>query len=239
VNKMAYTKRLDKRKFDEMRPIKAKVGIIPRAEGSAMFSIGKTVAYASVYGPRSLFPRFMQNPEKGILRCNYNMLPFSSSGERVRPGPSRRSREISMVTENALLPVIDLSNFPNAVVDVFIELPQTDAGTRCAGICAAAMALADAGISMKDLVSAVAIGCIDGSIVADLSYDEEAYDGRVADIPIAMLPNSGKISLLQMDGELKQEELKKAIELAEKKCMEIYEVQKKALKEKYIKGGKK
>jgi exosome complex component RRP41 len=236
---MAYTKRLDKRKFDETRELKAEVGIIPRADGSAMFSMGKTVAYAAVYGPRSMFPRFMQNPEKGTLRCNYNMLPFSSGGERVRPGPSRRSKEISMVTEKALLPVVDLSDFPNAVVDVFIELPQTDAGTRCAGICAAALALADAGIVMKDLVSSVSVGCIDGTIVADLSYDEEAFEGRVADIPVAMIPHTGEITLLQMDGEVKQDELKKAIELAKKKCAEIYEIQKKALKKKYAAGGEK
>jgi exosome complex component RRP41 len=236
---MAYTKRLDKRKFDETRELKAEVGIIPRADGSAMFSMGKTVAYAAVYGPRSMFPRFMQNPEKGTLRCNYNMLPFSSGGERVRPGPSRRSKEISMVTEKALLPVVDLSDFPNAVVDVLRELPQTDAGTRCAGICAAALALADAGIVMKDLVSSVSVGCIDGTIVADLSYDEEAFEGRVADIPVAIIPHTGEITLLQMDGEVKQDELKKAIELAKKKCAEIYEIQKKALKKKYAAGGEK
>src|SRR3989344_3248754 len=104
---MAYTKRIDGRKsFDELRPISAKAGIIPRAHGSAMFQIGKTVALAAVYGPRELYPKFMHNPKTGILRCVYEMMPFSGSGERVRPGPSRRSKEISMVTEKALLPVL-------------------------------------------------------------------------------------------------------------------------------------
>ena len=56
-----------------------------------------------------------------------------------------------MVTEKALLPMLDLSAYSGAVVDVSIELIQTDAGTRCAGITAAALALADAGIPMKDL----------------------------------------------------------------------------------------
>ncbi|MBW2993059.1 exosome complex exonuclease Rrp41 [Candidatus Woesearchaeota archaeon] len=232
---MAYTKRLDKRKFDELRKIEAKVGIIPRADGSAMFKIGKTIAYAAVYGPRSMFPRFLQNPEKGTLRCHYSMMPFSSGGDRVRPGPSRRSREISMITEKALLPVIDLSQFPNAVVDVYIELPQTDSGTRCAGICAASMALADAGIIMKDLVSSVAAGSIDGQVVVDMIYDEEAYDGVVADIPLAFI--SDKISLLQMDGIVPKETVKKAVELAGKTCKNIYEIQKKALKEKFKVGG--
>lgn len=230
---MTYTKRLDGRKPDETRPIEAKVGVIKRADGSALFKIGKTIAYAAVYGPRELYPKFKQDPKKGILRVNYNMMPFSGSGDRVRPGGSRRSKEISMVTEKALLPVLDLSDFPNAVVDVFIELPQTDAGTRCAGICAASMALADAGIVMKDMVAAIAVGCIDGAVIADLSYDEESFDGRVSDIPVAVFPNTGKISLLQMDGDISKAELKKALELAKKVCVKINEIQKKALKEKY------
>lgn len=236
---MAYNKRLDKRKLDETRPIEAKVGIIKRADGSAMFKIGQTIAYAAVYGPRTMFPRFLQDSQKGTLRVNYNMMPFSGHGDRVRPGPSRRSKEIALVTKNALLPVVDLKEFPNAVVDVFIELPQTDAGTRCAGICAASMALADAGIKMKDLVSSVAVGVLDGTVVADMNYDEEAYEGDVADIPIAVLPNSGEISLLQMDGLNTKENLGKALKLAKKVCQDIYEIQKKALKEKFAVGESK
>ena len=231
---MTYKQRIDGRGFDEMRPIEAKVGVIPRADGSAMFKIGNTWAYAAVYGPRNLHPKFLQDPQRGILRCSYNMMPFSSSGERVRPGGSRRSKEISLVTQKALLPVLNLEDYPNSVVDVFIELPQTEAGSRCAGICAASMALADAGLDMKDLVCAVSFGKVDDKLVVDLDYSEESYpDAGVADIPIAMLANSGKISLLQMDGEVKKDELMKLIEMSKKALMEIYEVQKKALKEKY------
>ena len=231
---MAYKQRIDGRKFDEARKIEAKVGIIPRADGSAMFKIGNTVAYAAVYGPRNLHPRFLQDPSKGILRCNYNMMPFSSSGERVRPGGSRRSKEISLVTEKALLPVLDLIEYPNSVVDVFIELPQTEAGSRCAGICAASMALADAGLAMKDLVAAVSVGRVDDKLVVDLDYLEESYpEGPVADIPIAMMPSQNKITLLQMDGLVSKEQLKKVLEMGKKACNEIYEIQKKALKDKY------
>ncbi|HLC95879.1 MAG TPA: exosome complex exonuclease Rrp41 [Candidatus Nanoarchaeia archaeon] len=231
---MSYKKRIDNRSFDEMRKIEAKVGVIKRADGSASFKIGNTWAYAAVYGPRNLYPKFLQNPEKGILRCNYNMLPFSSSSDRVRPGGSRRSKEISMVTEKALSPVLNLDDFPNAVVDVFIELPQTEAGSRCAGICAASMALADAGLDMKDLVCAVSVGRVDDKLAVDLDYSEEAYeDGPVADIPVAMLPNLGKISLLQMDGLVKKEQLQEVLDKAKKACAEIYKIQKQALKEKY------
>lgn len=234
---MTYEKRIDGRKFDETRPISAKVGIIKRADGSAMFQIGNTVGYAAVYGPRDLHPKFMQNPQKGILRCKYNMMPFSGAGDRVRPGSSRRSKELSMVIEKALLPVLNLEDFPNAVVDLFIEFPQTDAGTRCAGICAASMALADAGLSMKDMVTAVSVGKVGDKVLLDLNYKEEAYEGEVADIPVAMTPGNGEITLLQMDGRVTREELKYGLELAKKACRDIYEVQKKALKDKFEVAG--
>jgi exosome complex component RRP41 len=230
---MVYTKRVDGRKFDELRPIEAKVGVIPNAKGSAMFRSGHTLAYAAVYGPRELFPKHLQNPKKGIIRCYYNMMPFSGSGERIRPGGNRRAQEISMVMTSALNPVVDLSAFPNTVVDIFIELPQTDAGTRCAAICAASMALADAGIPMKDMVSAVACGEVDGTVVADLIYDEEAYDAIVSDIPVAVLHNTKEVTLLQMDGEISKDALLRAIQMAQKVTEKIHEVQKKALKDKY------
>ncbi len=232
---MAYEKRLDGRRVDELRPMDAKAGVIPNANGSAYFKIGNTFAYAAVYGPREMFPKFLQNPKRGILRCHYNMMPFSGAGERVRPGGSRRSQEISMVMNNSLEPVVDLSAFPNAVVDVFIDLPQTDAGTRCAAISAAAIALADAGIPMKDMISAVAVGQVDGTVVADLNYNEEAYPATVSDIPVAMTHNTKEITLLQMDGEISKEDLLKALEMGKIATEQIYELQKKALKERFPK----
>ena len=230
---MTYTKRVDGRKKDELRPMEAKAGVIPNADGSAYFRIGKTTAYAAVYGPRELFPKFKQNPKKGLLRCTYGMMPFSGSGERIRPGHSRRAQEISMVMEQALLPVVDLSAFPNTVVDVYVDLPQTDAGTRCAAISAASIALADAGIPMKEMISSVAVGQVDGTVVADLCYDEESYDAIVSDIPVAMTHNGKEITLLQMDGEISKEDLLEALELAKTATEKVYELQKKVLKEKF------
>ena len=236
---MGYEKRLDGRGFDQMREISAKTGVIKQADGSAKFQIGDTVAYAAVYGPRDLHPKFLQNPQNGILRCKYNMMPFSGAGERVRPGGNRRSKELSLVIEKALVPVLNLNEFPNTVVDLFIEFPQTDAGTRCAGICAASMALADAGLFMRDLVSSVSVGKVDDKLVVDLNYKEEAYEGEVADIPIAVIPRTGEVTLLQMDGRLTREQLKDAIDMGLKACREIYEVQKNALREKFAKEGSK
>ena len=229
---MAYNKRLDGRKFDETRKMTAKVGVIPNADGSAMFSFGDTVAYAAVYGPKQLHPQHMQNPEKGLLRCNYSMLSFSVS-DRIRPGPNKRSTEISKVSEWALNPSVLINEFPNTVVDVHISIPQADASTRCAGINAAALALAHAGIPMSDMIASVSIGKMDTQLVVDVNKAEEAYEeGEGAtDMAMSFMNKSGKLTHIQLDGKISAKELAEAIKLGRQTCKKIYEVQKKALKE--------
>ena len=125
-----------------------------------------------------------------------------------------------------------IENYQNMVVDVHINILQANASTRCAGINAAAMALAHAGIPMKDMVSSVSIGKLDKQLVVDVNKDEEDWEiGEGAtDIPITFT-NSGKLTHIQLDGKITTKELKEAIELARKSCKEIYEVQKKALKD--------
>ncbi len=224
-------KRPDGRKPDEIREMKAKVGIIPNADGSAMFQFGETIAIAAVYGPKKMHPQHSQDPEKGTLRCTYSMLSFSVN-ERIRPGPSRRSTEISKITEWALEPVVMLDKYPNMVVDVHINIIQANASTRCAGINAAAMALAHAGIPMKDMVSSVSIGKLDKQLIVDVNkYEEDWEEGEGAtDIPVSFT-HSGEITHLQLDGKITKEQLREAVELAKKVTSQIYEVQKKALKE--------
>ncbi len=225
-------KRSSGREAHELRKMTAKVGVVPNADGSAMFTFGSTVAIAAVYGPRKLHPQHMQDPVKGILRVNYDLLSFSVS-DRKRPGPSRRSQEISKMTEFALSPVIDLKEFPNTVVDVQIYIIQADAGTRTAGINAASLALAHAGIPMKNLVCSVAVGKQDKDLIVDLDKSEEDFEGGEGptDLPIAKIANSDMYTLMQLDGKIQPERILEALDLADKACIQIYELQKKALKE--------
>jgi len=224
-------KRSDGRKIDELRPMKAKIGIVPNADGSAMFSFGDTIAIAAVYGPKKMHPQHLQNPAKGTLRCNYSMMSFSVT-DRIRPGPNRRSQEISKVTEWALEPALMIDKYHNLVIDVHIHVIQANASTRCAGINAAALALAEAGIPMKSMISSVSIGKLDKQLVVDVDKHEEDWEeGEGAtDIPITMDSN-GNITHIQLDGKIKKDQLKEAVELAKKATKEIYEVQKKALKD--------
>lgn len=221
--------RLDGRRADELRPVKIEAGVLARADGSCYIEMGGNKVIAAVYGPREVHPRHLQEVTRAIVRYRYNMASFSVE-ERKRPGPDRRSYELSKVSREALEPVILTSFFPRSVIDVFVEVLQADAGTRTAGINAASVALADAGIPMKSMISSCAAGKVGGTIVLDPMKEEDNF-GQ-ADLPIAMTPN-GDITLMQMDGNLSKEEFRQAVEMAMKGARGIYELQRRALVEKY------
>ncbi len=220
--------RLDGRKFDQLREIKMKVRVLKNAQGSAYVEWGKNKVLAGVYGPREMHPRRLQNPTEATVRLTYNMAAFSVD-DRKRPGPDRRSVEISKISSEALTNVVRTHKYPNAAIDVFVEILQADAGTRCVGLTAASLALADAGIPMRDLVVACAAGKADGEIILDLMKEEDNF-GQ-CDLPLAIVPRTGEVVLLQMDGVLTQEEFEKAFDLAFDGCMQVYELMKKTLKE--------
>lgn len=225
-------KRENNRKPEELRPITIKVGVIKNADGSALVSLGKTTAIAAVYGPTSLHPKHLQLQNRAFLRTIYSMAPFSTT-ERVRPGPSRRSMEISKVIRQALESAVFLEEYPKTAINVYINIIQADSGTRTAGITAASVALADAGIPMRDLVAAVAAGKIDNEAVLDLEGKEEEISK--CDLPIAYMPRKKEITLLQMDGNLNSKEIKEVINTAIKGCEIIYKKQKEALRAKWVK----
>jgi exosome complex component RRP41 len=210
--------------------MKIEAGVLERADGSAYLEIGGNKILVAVYGPRELHVRRIMRPDMAVIRCRYNMAPFSV-GERKRPGPDRRSVEISKITSDALRPTIFLEKFPRSTIDVFIEILEAEGGTRCAGLTAASVALADAGIPMRDLVASCAAGKANGNVVLDLS-EEEDKEGE-ADLPVAIMPRTGEISLLQMDGHLTSEEFDKALDLAVEGCKKINEVQKEAIRSRY------
>ncbi|MEM3702999.1 MAG: exosome complex exonuclease Rrp41 [Candidatus Bathyarchaeia archaeon] len=223
--------RLDGRKPDELRPIKIEVGILSNADGSAYIEQGKNKILAAVYGPKELHPKHMALPDRMVLRCRYHMAPFSVQ-ERKSPAPSRREVELSKVIREAIEPAIFVEYYPRTATDVFIEVLQADGSTRCASITAASLALADAGMPMRDLVVACSAGKVENTIVLDLMDIEDKIG--TADVPVAYMPNLGVITLLQMDGILTLEEFEEAVNLAIEGCRKIYALQKEALKAKYV-----
>jgi len=223
-------RRIDGRRLDELRPLRMEVGVLKNADGSAYVEYGNTKVIVAVYGPREIHPKHLTLPDRAIIRCRYHMTSFSTT-ERKSPAPTRREIELSKVIREALEGVIFTELYPRTSIDIFIEVLQADGGTRTAGITAASLALADAGIPMKDLVAGVAVGKIDGVLVLDINEVEDEFGE--ADLPVAMMPSFKEITLLQMNGVLSEDEFWEALKLAEKGVMEIYKAQKEALMNKY------
>jgi len=223
-------KRKDGRGLFDLRKITIEAGVLHRADGSCYLEWGGNKVLAAVYGPREAIPKHTQNPLRAIVNARYNMAAFSVE-DRKRPGPDRRSREISKVISEALEKVIITEQFPRTMINVNIEVLDAEAGTRCAGLTAAGVALSDAGIPMTDIPVACAAGKIDGSVVLDLGKEEDNFGE--ADMPLAIAPRTDEVLLLQMDGHLTYDEFEHAIDLAYKGCHHVSEIQKKALLEKY------
>jgi len=222
--------RVDGRRLDELRPVKLEVGVLDKADGSAYIEHGRNKILAAVFGPREAHPKHIALADRAVVRCRYHMAPFSTE-ERKSPAPSRREQELSKVIRESLEPSIMSEYFPRSTIDIFIEVLQADAGTRCAGITSASLALADAGIPLRELVAGCAAGKIEGKVVLDLS-DVEDKKGD-ADLPVAFMPKSNAVSLLQMDGSLNEDEFKQALDMSVNACRTIYEMQRDALRRKY------
>lgn len=226
--------RNDGRTFNSLRNMKMEVGVLNNADGSAYVECGNNKVLVGVYGPRELYSKKHSKPDGAVLRCKYNMAPFSVK-ERKRPGPDRRSTEISKLISEAISPSIFLEKYPRSSIDISIEVLEAEGGTRCLGIVGASLALADAEIPMRDLTSACAVGKVHDHIVVDLS-EEEDQTGQ-ADMPVAIMPRTGDITFLQMDGNLSVPEFEDALKLAFDACFFINQLQQETLLKKY--GGEK
>ncbi|MFH0817135.1 MAG: exosome complex exonuclease Rrp41 [Candidatus Micrarchaeota archaeon] len=226
-------KRLDGRAVDELRPIKIKASVLHRANGSCYLEWGENKIMAAVFGPRECIPRHKIDPYSAVINCRYRMSPFASLEEHSRAGPSRRSTELSKVIREVFENVVIGSKYPKTAIDISVEVLQADGGTRCAAITAASIALADAGIPMRDLVCAVAVGKIDGKLAIDFSKIEDNHGN--ADIPIAVSSRNKEILLLQMDGLMTKDEMDQAMDMAINASDKIHALQVEALKEVYAK----
>ena len=226
-------KRRDGRKWDDIRPISIQVGVMKNADGSAYIEWGKNKIMAAVYGPKEVHPKHQVLSDRALLRCRYHMAPFSVD-ERKNPAPSRREIEISKVIREALQPAVIVEDYPRTAIEVWVEVLQSDGGSRVAGITAASLALADAGINMRDLVVGCSSGLVNDQVVADLD-DTEDKEGS-GDMPVAIMPALGQVTLLQVDGIYTREQFQKAFELAIEKGKQVNAMQRTALNTRFFGG---
>jgi exosome complex component RRP41 len=227
-------KRLDGRSFDQLRPLSITTNVVPNADGSAFIEWGNNKIIAAVYGPKEALPKHTQDPERAVIKCRYAMSPFSSAEEHGSSKPNRRAIEISKITKEVFENVILIDEFPGGEINIYVDVLQSDGGTRAAGITAAAAAVASAGLPMRDIPYAVSVGKADGHLILDMNKIEDNYSD--ADVPMTICPRTKEIILLQMDGSFDgSKEFREAYSMVLKAGEEISRIQKEALKEPYTK----
>ncbi|GAX81482.1 hypothetical protein CEUSTIGMA_g8911.t1 [Chlamydomonas eustigma] len=211
--------RLDGRRPRELRRLSCQLDVLANADGSAIFEMGNTKVLAAVFGPREVERRSDRLEDRAIINCEYSMAAFSTGERRRRGKQDRRSAEIGMVIRGTLEQTVMVELLPRSQIDVFIQVLQADGGTRCAGINAALLALADAGVPVRDRVAACAAGYLDGNPLLDLNFLEDSGGGP--DISVAMLTSLDKIVLLQMDNRLPIDTFEAVVALAQEGCRAI------------------
>ncbi|HEV8290229.1 MAG TPA: hypothetical protein VGQ00_04745 [Candidatus Norongarragalinales archaeon] len=226
-------KRNDGRGPQDLRPLKITAGILGKASGSALVEWGRNKVLCGVYGPREVFPKHMTDPYKAIIQCKYMMAPFSSQEEHGRAGPNRRAMEINKVAKHVFENVVLTNEFPKTMINITMEVLQSDGGTRVAAITGASVALADAGIPMKDLVQGVSVGLIEGHQVVDLDKIEDNFGD--CDTPAVVSLRTNEVLLYQMDATqmLTHDLVKNGLEMTFEAAKKIRAIQEKALADRF------
>ncbi len=235
-------KRVDKRKFDQLRELKIQRNYLKDPQGSVLIEMGDTKVICTAFVEKSV-PPFLKDTGKGWITAEYNMLPASTQTRKRRDRGGKidgRSQEIQRLIGRSLRSVIDLKKLGEVTIRVDCDVIQADGGTRTASINGAFIALYDAikwlekDSDLKEnpinyFVSAISVGIVEDTAVLDLPYIEDS--NALVDMNVVM-SEDGRIIEIQGTGEERPfavEELMELLNLAKKGCKEISEYQKKVL----------
>lgn len=174
---------------------------------------------AAVFGPKPADIRAQADSSRATVRCEYAMAAFSTGERRRRGKTDRRATELSMVIRNTLEQTILLELLPRTQIDIYVQVLQADGGTRCACLNAAFLALADAGVPMRDVVASCAAGYLDSTALLDLNYMEDSGGGP--DVAVALQPGLDKVVLLQADSRVGIDTFEEVMELALAGCKAV------------------
>ncbi len=156
-------KRVDGRKLDEIRPLAAEVGLLPRVHGSGMFTRGQTqVLTIATLGPVSDAQKIDGIDDETVKRYmhHYNFPSYSVGETRPSRGPGRREIGHGALAERALLPVIpSVEEFPYSY-RLVSEVLSSNGSTSQGSICGSTLALMDAGVPIKAPVAGISCGLI-------------------------------------------------------------------------------
>ncbi len=234
--------RADKRKPDEVRPIKITRNFIKHAEGSVLIEFGDTKVICSATVEESV-PHYKKNSGEGWVTAEYAMLPRATTQRTQRENfrPKGRTQEIQRLIGRSLRAVVDLEQLGERSIILDADVIQADGGTRTASITGCFVAMYDAvqGLikdkkidksPIKEYLAAVSVGIVDGHPMIDLNYGEDST--AEVDMNVVMT-ESGKFVEVQGTAEgspFTKEELDKLLDHAAAGIGHIIKEQKKAIR---------
>jgi ribonuclease PH len=238
------TSRIDGRAPEAMRPITFQRHFTQMTPGSVLASFGDTQVLCTASLTDGV-PRFLQGKGKGWLTAEYSMLPSSTQGRKARDRNGRvdgRSVEIQRLIGRSIRAVTDLNVFGERTLYIDCDVLQADGGTRTTAISGAWVALHDLFLSMdsrrilkewplEQQLGAVSVGVIDGEVLSDLCYKEDA--GADVDMNVVMT-SSGEFVEVQGAAEgatFSRETLDSMLAMAEASIRQIFEAQRAAVEE--------
>jgi polyribonucleotide nucleotidyltransferase len=214
-------RRLDGRRFDEIRPIHSEVGVLPRTHGSALFTRGETQALVTVTlgtSEDSQIIDTVQEPDhRKRFMLHYNFPPFSVGEVKFLRGPGRREIGHGALAERAVRVMLPEEEAFPYTIRIVSDILESNGSSSMASICGGTLALMDAGVPIKSPVAGVAMGLVkEGerwAVLTDIAGEEDHY----GDMDFKVAGTREGITALQMDikiGGITPEILAQALEQA-------------------------
>ncbi len=195
-------KRVDGRRMDEIRPLAAEVGILPRAHGSGMFTRGQTqvltVATLAPLSDKQMLDGIDDETEKRYMH-HYNMPGYSTGEAKAVRSPGRREIGHGALAERSLLPVLPSEEeFPYAIRCVS-EVISSNGSTSQASVCGSTLALMDAGVPIKAPVAGISCGLITEGERWMTMVDIQGLEDFYGDMDFKVAGTHKGITSIQMD----------------------------------------
>jgi polyribonucleotide nucleotidyltransferase len=196
-------KRLDGRRFDEIRPIACEVGVLPRTHGSALFTRGETQALATVTLGTSedmqIIDTVQEPDHKKRFMLHYNFPPFSVGEVKFLRGPGRREIGHGALAERAVREVLPSEEDWPYTIRIVSDILESNGSSSMATVCGATLSLMDAGVPLKSPVAGVAMGLVkEGerwAVLSDIAGEEDHY----GDMDFKVAGTRAGLTALQMD----------------------------------------
>ncbi len=221
-----------------LRPIFVRGGILSQPHGSAYYEAGGTKVFCAVNGPHA-----SSSSVECSVQCEVRWASFARTAEKTEAdnsgggGISNLERELSSGLTRTMTATVLLEHYPKSRIDVSVFVLEDDGSAYAAIVSAASMALAEAGIAMRDLVCAASAVLKDDKIILDpCAAEEETADGSVL---VAYQPTFGKVTDVIQTGEMGPMMVINALRVCTESAVQVSELVRTALKKQSSKLMKK